>query len=352
MASQSTSADEAKIEDLKNRIYEECIQEEPETVFRQQDLLDMGIIPDNDASLLLQVATKLVEEKLFKMVRDGQLGWMYRPLEDALKYRGLTHEQEMVYSLIDESSTDGIWSKTIKTKTNLHDSLMRAALKALETRRLISDMKSVEHPTRKMYIKSTLRPSEKATGGAWYTDNELDEAFIDGLMGVLYRYIEARSFYHHKEARRQPRKSIKGGIKPEPGSAEANLLDAQMANDAPAEQVLPLPPTYRGYPTLKELTIFIEESPVTSTTLTQEDISALLDVLVFDRRIETIVCGAEGIAYKAVRKPIIGDDVTERGNGLTEAPCGRCPVFELCEEGGPVGPGTCVYFQEWLGGLF
>ena len=225
----------------------------------------------SDASLLLEVATKLVDEKLFRMVRDGQLGWMYRPLEDALKYRGLTHEQEMVYALIDESSTDGIWSKTIKTKTNLHDSLMRAALKALETKRLISDMKSVEHPTRKMYIKSTLRPSDKATGGAWYTDNELDEAFIDGLMGVLYRYIEARSFYHHKE-RRQPKKTIQGGIKPEPGSAEANALDMQAANDAPAEQVLPLPPTYRGYPTLKELTIFIEESPVTTTTLSQEEI--------------------------------------------------------------------------------
>jgi DNA-directed RNA polymerase III subunit RPC6 len=36
------------------------------------------------------------------------------------------------------------------------------------------------------------------------------------------------------------------------------------------------------------------------------------------------------------------------GNGLTETPCGRCPVFDLCEEGGPVSPSNCVYFVQWL----
>lgn len=334
------------------KMYEECSHEEPDTVFRQQDIFDMGLIPDNDAATLLQVTQALVDDKLFRMVRDGGvIGWIYRSVEDAEKYRGLTKEQEMVYSYIDEAATDGIWSKTIKTKTGLHDSLMRAALKVLETRRLITDMKSVEHPTRKMYIKSTLRPSEKATGGAWYNDNELDEAFIEGISGVLYRYIEGRSFYRQAPPRKA-KKVIKGGVKPEPGTEAAALAEAAEAADTPTEVVLPLPPTYRGYPTLKELALFIEESPVTAVTLTSEDIAALLDVLIFDRRIETIEAGPEGLAYKAVRKPIIGDDISERNNGLTEAPCGRCPVFELCEEGGPVGPGTCVYFQDWLATLF
>lgn len=349
MASTSIAANEAKILSLAEKVYQECLHEDPDTVFRQQDIFDMGVIENNDAQLLLDVTQKLVDDKLFKMVRDGQLGWMYRPMDEAQKYRGLTHEQEMVYALIDDSGTDGIWSKTIKTKTGLHDSLMRSALKSLETKRLISDMKSVEHPTRKMYIKSTLRPSDKATGGAWYHDNELDEAFIEGLTGVLYRYIEARSFQRITAPRRKAKKTI-NGIKPEPGTADADLLVPEI--EEPETQILPLPATYRGYPTLKELTLFIEESPITNITLTAEDIAALLDVLIFDRRIDTIQSGAEGIAYKAVRKPIMGQEAAERGNGLTEAPCGRCPVFELCEEGGPVGPGNCVYFQEWLGALF
>ncbi|KFZ17354.1 hypothetical protein V502_04627 [Pseudogymnoascus sp. VKM F-4520 (FW-2644)] len=336
MASPPPTALDAKLEILKNQVYEQCLDEEPDTVFRQQDILDMGVIPDSDAALLLAVTQRLVDEKLFKMVRDGQLGWMYRPLEDALKYRGLTHEQEMVYSLIDESSTEGIWSKTIKNKTALHESLMRSALKALETKRLISDMKSVEHPTRKMYIKSTLRPSEKATGGAWYTDNELDEAFIEGLTGVLYKYIEARSFY--RSTSRRPLKRIAGRPAPKQAQGGESIT------------LLPLPPTYRGYPSLAELTLFIESSPITSTTLSADDISALLDVLIYDRRIEQVVAGPEGVAFKAVRKAIVGDESVERGNGVTEAPCGRCPVFELCEEGGPVSASSCVYFQEWLTG--
>jgi len=36
------------------------------------------------------------------------------------------------------------------------------------------------------------------------------------------------------------------------------------------------------------------------------------------------------------------------GNGVSDAPCGRCPVFNLCEVGGPVNPENCVYFDEWL----
>lgn len=85
MASPGTPAYEAKIEVLKTQIYDLCVDEEPETVFRQQDILDLAVIPDNDAAMLLAVTQRLVDEKLFKMVRDGQLGWMYRPIEDAQK---------------------------------------------------------------------------------------------------------------------------------------------------------------------------------------------------------------------------------------------------------------------------
>lgn len=85
MATMSIAADEAKIESLKDRIYQECLHEDQDTVFRQQDIFDMGIIENNDAALLLSVCQRLVDEKLFKMVRDGQLGWMYRPMDEAQK---------------------------------------------------------------------------------------------------------------------------------------------------------------------------------------------------------------------------------------------------------------------------
>ena len=48
-----------------------------------------------------------------------------------------------------------------------------------------------------------------------------------------------------------------------------------------------------------------------------------------------------GTAYRAVRRP-------ETIYGFTESSCGRCPVFSLCKEGGPVSASNCVYFEEWL----
>lgn len=37
---------------------------------------------------------------------------------------------------------------------------------------------------------------------------------------------------------------------------------------------------------------------------------------------------------------------------FTSVPCGVCPVFNECVEGGKVSPQTCVYYGQWLDQLF
>src|SRR5450432_3080311 len=230
----------------------------------------------------------------------------------------------MVYGLIDEAGQEGIWSKTIKTRSGLHDATMRSVIKSLETKHYISDMKSVEHLNRKMYIKFNLRPSEKATGGPWYTDGEMDEEFIDMVSKVLYQQVLRKSFYDPKAAKLNKTKKVsKSGTKrteSQPGVEEARALrDAtfkpvvklepngerplkRRREEKELDHLIPLPPGYQGYPTLDELTRFIFENNVTPTILTKEDISQLLDVLCFDKKIEKIISGPDGIAYKALRK--------------------------------------------------
>lgn len=285
----------------------------------------------------------------------------------------------MVYGLIDDAGAEGIWSKTIKTRLNMHDTTMRTALKHLEAKRLISDMKSVEHLNRKMYIKASLTPSEKATGGAWYTDGELDEAMLFNLTSALYWYIHSKSFYKSRSTAEKSSRAAKR-LKTGSGSgkalttAEAKALrDTAFENPEPRikeeepreawmdeqtgqvhwvvnfEDKLPFPAGYQRYPTLTELTVFLEQRGISPTTLTRDDVEQLLEVLCFDDKIEKVKCGG-GTAYRALRK-INAEIDEERGpmNGLTEAPCGRCPVFDLCEEGGPVGPSNCEYFKTWLG---
>lgn len=277
----------------------------------------------------------------------------------AARYKGLSAEQAMVFGFVDDAGAEGIWSKTIKNKSGLHDSILRQAIKALETKRLISDMKSVQHPTRKMYIKTSIQPSDAATGGAWFTDGELDESFIEAICEALFNFIWAKSFYQSsagkvrksskKPANRKSAQEIKAtrdeALEPQVALEDDN--SEQRARQNKIDALLPLPPGYQGYPTLLELTRFVDNIKITDVALTQVDIQQLIDILIWDNKIEEVIAGPQGISYRALRKTA---EEMEEGpkNGFTAAPCGQCPVFDLCEEGGPVAPSNCEYFKRWL----
>ena len=32
---------------------------------------------------------------------------------------------------------------------------------------------------------------------------------------------------------------------------------------------------------------------------------------------------------------------------ITQTPCGACPVFSECKDGGIISPQTCIYFNDW-----
>ena len=309
----------------------------------------------------------------------------------------------MVYSLIDDSGGDGMWTQTIQKRLNMHDSVFKNAVKHLQTKGLIAPFKNVEHPNKKMYIKASIRPSERATGGPWYTDQNLDEAFIEELQRVIFDFVKRQSSYHSTHsgsgsARSQAPK--KGVLKGGGGAAAAAGLGLERgkkrdANDmissstpagpsaktprvisaasaaaaAAAAQsskregaLLPLPAGYTGYPSVKDIARLLSSSGITNNTiLTEEDVKKLVDVLVWDNLIEPVKIASKlGFRVSRVAKQSAESWAGREDKGMVggpqayaspyaEAPCGRCPVFDLCEEGGPVGPSNCVYFQRWLG---
>jgi DNA-directed RNA polymerase III subunit RPC6 len=76
----------ADISNLKTSLYDLCKDDGPGQMYRQSDLLDLGVIPNNDMSTLLKVTQALVDEKLFKMVHDGSnIAWVARSEADAQK---------------------------------------------------------------------------------------------------------------------------------------------------------------------------------------------------------------------------------------------------------------------------
>lgn len=286
----------------------------------------------------------------------------------------------MVYSLIDDSGGDGIWSQTLQKRLNMHDSVLKNALKQLQTKGLIAPFKNVEHPNKKMYIKASIRPSDRATGGPWYTDQNLDEAFIEELQRVVFDFVKRSSGYlstHGGSGSARNQVPKKGIVKGGPVEKGKKRDASEMMSKPPAKAVktsvtatprreaalLPLPAGYTAYPTVRDIARLLSSSGITNNTiLSEEDVKKLVDVLVWDNLLEPIkIAGRLGYRVARVAKQSTEswagrEDPTGRDGGpdpyvspYTEAPCGKCPVFELCEEGGPVGPSNCEYFKRWLG---
>lgn len=212
-----------------------------------------------------------------------------------------------------------------------------------------------------MYIKSSLQPSDRATGGPWYTDGELDLAFIAHMTNICEGYIRKKTFYHRashpspkkkkepKNGRAKPTtEEIKAlrekGLGPRP---KQEGMSERAKRKAEHDRMLPMPVGYLGYPTCDEITAHIDGLEHSTTILTSVDVQQLLDIMCYDEKIEPVQSGKGDLAYRTLRKSLKDAD-TGPQNLLTEAPCGRCPVFDLCEEGGPVGPSNCEYFNDWL----
>lgn len=165
-----------------------------------------------------------------------------------------------------------------------------------------------KYPTRKIYMLWELTPSIEVSGGPWFTDSELDHEFINELLTAMSKFIASKSLPRSK-----------------PGSGPTGAS---------------YPPGYTGYPTLNQIYLWVKNSNLTEVDLAEADIKSLLDVLVYDGKAERVLGGT---AYRAVRK---AENMSV--NGFTESPCGRCPVFNLCKEGGPVSASNCKYFEDWL----
>ncbi|KAH7326440.1 RNA polymerase Rpc34 subunit [Stachybotrys elegans] len=376
----SNEADTAKLAVWKEALYERCREAGDSNggLFSQDDLLKLQVIPNQDMMLLMRVVQSLSDDKLFVTMREasGNVLWKWRDAQEAHKYKQCTTDEEvMVYSLIDDSGGDGMWSQTIQKRLNMHDSVFKNAVKHLQAKGLIVPFKNVEHPNKKMYIKASIRPSERATGGPWYTDQNFDDAFTEDMQRVIFDLIKMNSSYRspHKGAARTqvPKKGVvKGPVE------KGKKRDAREMNEPPSKAVktsatatprkevlLPLPAGYTAYPTVREIARVVSTSGITNNTiLSEEDVKKLVDVLVWDNLVEPVkVAGKVGyrvsrVAQQSNESWANSEDSTGRDAGpetlvspYTEVPCGRCPVFEICEEGGPVGPSNCEYFTKWLG---
>ena len=185
----------------------------------------------------------------------------------------------------------GIWTRDMKQRTNLAQVKITKTLKLLEERNLVKSVKSVQNASRKVYMLANLEPAKEITGGPWYgSDQQPDKEFIDTIRDVVADYV------------------AKHGV----------VAVDEVANE-------------------------IASSGISNQVLQVEDVHNIIKTLVYDSVLES-------------RSPMHGQEMyglsthpVPESTPFTDIPCGVCPVFNSCHEGGPISPEKCEYYSRWLG---
>ncbi|KAJ3305142.1 34-kDa subunit of RNA polymerase III (C) [Kappamyces sp. JEL0829] len=262
-------------------------------------------LPDWTQQELTECLNEMAENQTIEFLTlGGKLVFKARDGEEVAKLQNMTDNERIVYQFIKDAGNKGTWLKHIKDKSGLHTKVVTDAIGKLEKKSLIKNIKSVK----KVYMLSEFEPSVDLTGGSWYTDNVMDVEFIDQLSTQIFKFIHAKS---------RP-----------PSHPEALY---SLAHEYPTS--------------IEEIHSFITRSGLTSHPLSQDDIQALVNRLVYDGVVqvleEGIYVSLGTLHQKKGAGPLLG-------SALTDAPCGTCPVFRFCKDGAPVSPSSCIYFKDWL----
>ena len=271
----------------------------------------------------------------------------------------------LIYDCVESFHTSGIWKRNIAVRTGLHDNVVTKGLKKLIGKGLVKEINSAKAVAKRIYMLSFLEPDEENTGGRFFTEGEIDMGMIEGLSRFVMAEIQERSWVEQpgpvtvqKEAKSKKRKAD-----------EMEAIDAadRPEYDTPkgsnGRALVPQPPGYSGYPTVADVDKIIQDAGILKDVeLTKADVRQLLTKLELDGRLERMRIKSNTFGYRTVRQFYSRSDRGEDwygpldpdphgfgpGNGFTQTPCGRCPVFKNCKPGGMVSPETCVYMAEWL----
>lgn len=158
--------------------------------------------------------------------------------------------ESLLLNLISQSSTEGLWFKEIKDKTNMPHNLAMKVLKSLENKRLIKSMKCVKN-NRKVYVLYDLVPSDDITGGFWFNDNDVDVACVQSIYKVILQFIKQNTFIEDNDSLNK----------------------------------------YSNNPSVYEIADYINTLKILNSEVKESDLLVLLDVMTYDNKIEKLVDG-------------------------------------------------------------
>ena len=146
-------------------------------------------LPGVTASIRAQAIDQLLKEAKIDLFKSKE-GLLYKAKTPS-KAASISGDQEekIVYSIVEKAGNLGSWIRDIRGQSNLGQTQLTKVLKSLESKKLIKSVKTVNATKKKVYMLYNLEPDHSVTGGAWYTDFDLDSEFVEILNQQCYRFV-------------------------------------------------------------------------------------------------------------------------------------------------------------------
>jgi len=339
--------------------------------FNVDELLDLDVV--NNKNKLMPMVQLLADTHYLRFVQlEGKTQFILRSKEVAQRMKSLTRDEKIAYEHIEGAGANGIWQKRVKDRTGISQAMIVKIMKTLQNRQLVKEFSNIKNPTQKTFILWYLDPGGNVSGGPWHSDNEFDQELIGVTSDAIIRYVAMQSWgkgYVKRERSVSPMPDLPDSQHPMADKKrKASAVEGDIEGVHPKskrrqsqytkiETQIPFPAGYQNYPTAAGILHFIKESGIikTSVPVDESAMQDLLDVLVYDEQLEKIGQGyrtvkgireaSDALKYGKLTEGLPDD---EQENPFTQAPCGQCPVFDLCEPGGPISAQNCDYFQNWL----
>jgi len=108
-------------------LYEKMSEQGPNALYNQQQIVSLTGQTMENSRLSLQ---ELIDKKLLQVLKqNNEVVFKKVDITEATKKLSMNKDEQLVYSHIEQSAREGIWVKTIKAKTNLHQHIVLKCLK-------------------------------------------------------------------------------------------------------------------------------------------------------------------------------------------------------------------------------
>jgi DNA-directed RNA polymerase III subunit RPC6 len=275
----------------------------------------------NKAQLVSQV-NKLMTQGLMKLIPIGPEGsrqFKYQAVDFNLakKVQGLDDEHMLVLQKIEDTASQGAWSKTLQNQTKLSAPVINKVTKELLKRGLIKEVKSAQFRNRKVFMKYDVEPAEQVSGGRWYHNGDWDTELVEWMTALCREKMDMCS--------RAPvnLREIHSHLMQHPGPRRSSPLSIEHVADI-----------MRSLELDDEVVSICEHGERFYCVKPGQDFD------IFAARLPTRV--------KRKRDEDREDDELAPGGGGIRVPCVSCQLREQCRVGGLICPEKCEYMTAWL----